>query len=133
MRAIVVGAAALGLVAALAGCVQPYAPPQLEFAMARVDPEDAADRALIGSVVGAALGTGLGTTLAINPAIGAVIGVESGAAIGAAIGAVTAQPIPDYAPIPASAALAIPQYYDSWPPGYDSPPIGTQAPPPPLD
>ena len=90
MRAIVVGAAALGLVAALAGCVQPYAPPQLEIAMARVDPEDAADRALIGSVVGAALGTGLGTTFAINPAIGAVIGVESGAAIGAAIGAVTA-------------------------------------------
>ena len=39
----------------------------------------------------------------------------------------------DYAPIPPSAALAIPRYYDSWPPGYDSPPIGTQAPPPPLD
>jgi hypothetical protein len=131
MRAIVVGAAAVGLVAALAGCVQPYAQPQVELAFARVDPEDAADRALIGSVVGAALGTGIGATFAINPAIGSVIGVESGAAIGAAIGAATAQPIPEYAPIPPSAALTIPQYYDGWPPGYDSPPAGTQAPPPP--
>lgn len=127
MRGFGVGMAAVGLLALLAGCVEPYAQPQ------RVDAEDAADRALIGSVLGAALGTGIGTTVSINPAIGAVIGVESGAAIGAAVGAMTAQPIPDYAPIPTALASAIPQYYDDWPPGpgFHGPAIAAGAPPPP--
>lgn len=125
MRRIVVGLAAFGLAAVLAGCVGPYGQPH------RVDPEDAADRAVIGSAVGAALGAGLGATIAIDPALGAVIGAESGALAGAAVGAATAQPIPAYAPIPPAVAVAVPHYYDNWPPGYHPPPVGSEVPPPP--
>ena len=80
MRLIVVGVALLGLAAAASGVFRstPNSPPSA--VVVRVDPEDAAERALIGAVAGAALGTGLGATVAINPAVGAVIGVESGAA-----------------------------------------------------
>jgi hypothetical protein len=95
MRLWRVGAGLLGLAASLCGCVEgPYGPEPVAFTAARVDPEDMADRMVVGSVLGAALGTGLGASFAINPAIGAVIGVESGAAIGAAVGAITAQPLP---------------------------------------
>lgn len=131
MRRMLVGAALMGLAAALSGCVEAYGPAPFGIKLARVDPQDAAERALVGSVAGAALGTGLGATFAINPAIGAVVGAESGAAIGAAIGAATAQPIPDYAPVAASKVPVIPGFYDVWPPAYLPPPIGYEAPPPP--
>ena len=124
MRLKVIGAAVLlGFAAVSSGCS-----PEVS----RVDPEDVADRALVGAVAGAALGTGIGATLAINPAVGAVIGVESGAVIGAAIGAMTAQPLPAYsavAPLEGS-----PEYYETWPPGFlggHAPPASAGAPPPP--
>lgn len=124
----------LGCFVALAGCVPPPAPsagtgPVLS--VRRVDPQDAADRAAVGSVLGAALGTGLGATSAIGAGVGSIIGVESGAVIGAAIGAATAQPIPEYKPIPVPAAAVIPQFYDTWAPGYQMPAVASQAPPPP--
>ena len=117
MRLVVVGVALCGLVAALAGC-------------ARVDPQEAAERAVIGGVAGTALGTAIGASIAINPAIGAAVGAESGAAIGAGIGVLTAQPLPDYRPIAVPAAAVIPSFYDTWPPGYHAPPIASQTPPP---
>lgn len=124
MRSVGKGVWLIGLAAALAGCVaQPVE-------LARVDPQDAADRAMVGSVLGAALGTGLGASFAINPAIGSVIGVETGAALGAAVGVITAQPLPDYKPIALPAAAVIPDFYDTWPPGYHVPPIASQLPPP---
>jgi uncharacterized membrane protein len=126
MRLMVVGAGLIALAAGLSACVEPQGPVEV----ARVDPQDAADRALIGSVLGAALGTGLGASFAINPAIGAVVGVESGAAIGAAIGAATAQPLPSYVPIAVPNEAVIPGFFDSWPPGYHLPPIASQVPPP---
>jgi hypothetical protein len=87
----------------------------------RVEPEDAAERAVAGAALGTALGTGLGTTLSINPAIGSIIGAESGAALGAAAGIATAARIPEYQPIPVPTAQAIPGFYDGWPPGYHAP------------
>src|SRR5262245_56589973 len=95
MRAALVGLAG-ALAAAAGGCVPVYSG---TVEVVRVDPEDAIERAAIGSVLGAALGTGLGASIAINPAVGAVIGVEAGAVIGAGIGAITAQPLPAYAPV----------------------------------
>lgn len=130
MRLIVVRTALIGLAAALSGCVEVYGPAPIDLALARVDPADAAERALVGSVIGAVAGTGIGATFAINPAVGAVIGAESGAAIGAAIGAATAQPLSDYAPIAIPTAAIIPGFYDAWPPGYHAPPIAAQTPPP---
>lgn len=128
MRRLVVRGVLIGLAAVLSGCVEAYGP--APFAVARVDPQDAAERALIGSVLGAALGTGIGATVAISPAVGAVIGVQSGAVIGAVIGAATAQPLPEYAPIPIERAALIPSFYDTWPPGYRPPPVASQTPPP---
>jgi hypothetical protein len=128
MRRLVVRGVLIGLAAVLSGCVETYGPAPIE--LARVDPQDAAERAVIGAVLGTALGTGLGAVFAINPGIGAVIGAESGAAIGAAVGVMTAQPLPDYAPIPIERAALIPGFYDTWPPGYRPPPIATQTPPP---
>ena len=130
MRLIRVRTAAIGLAAALCGCVEVYGPAPLDLGLARVDPVDAAERAVYGAALGAALGTGLGASFSINPAIGAVIGAESGATIGAAIGAMTAQPLPDYAPIAIPTAAIIPRFYDTWPPGYHPPPIASQTPPP---
>ena len=124
------GVALIGMASALSGCVAIYGD-NSGLHVARVDPDDVAERALTGSVAGAAVGTGLGTLFSINPAIGAVIGVESGAAIGAGIGALTAQPIPDYAPIAIPASAAIPSYYDTAPPGNHAAPLATQVPPPP--
>jgi hypothetical protein len=129
MRLLLVGAGLIGFASMLSACVA-YGPAPAAFEVARVDPEDAADRALVGSALGAALGTGLGASFAINPAIGAVIGVESGAAIGAAVGAMTAQPLPSYAPIAVPQEAVIPGFFDTWPPGYHLPPIATQTPPP---
>lgn len=132
MRPMLVGAALIGLAAALPGCVAPYGPPPLGFQLARVDPEDAEDRAVIGTALGATLGTGLGAAFAIDPGVGALFGAVSGAAIGAAIGVITAQPIPDYAPIVVPREAVIPGFYDTWPPGHHPPPIESQTPPPPA-
>jgi uncharacterized membrane protein len=114
----------------LSGCVEVYGPAPFDLALSRVDPADAAERALVGSVLGATLGTAVGAAVSINPAIGAVIGAGSGAAIGAAIGAAMAQPLPSYAPIAVPAVAAIPGFYDAWPPGYHQPSIASQTPPP---
>ena len=132
MRLTFVGAALIGLAAALPGCVAPYGPLPGGFQLARVDPEDAEDRAVIGTWLGGALGTGLGATFALDPGVGALFGAASGAAIGAAIGAITAQPIPDYVPIAVPKEAVIPGFYDTWPPGYHVPPIESQTPPPPA-
>ena len=130
MQLILVGTALIGLAAALSGCVEVYGPAPPGIELSRVDPVEAGERAIVGAALGAALGTGIGATFAINPAIGAVVGAESGAAIGAAIGAVTAQPLPDYAPIAIPTAAIIPGFYDTWPPGFHPPPIASQTPPP---
>jgi hypothetical protein len=140
MRLMVVQGVLFGLATALSGCVGVYGPtavgaaqyPPAPFGveLARVDPQDAAERALTGSVLGAALGTGLGAIFAINPAVGAVVGAESGAAIGAAVGVATAQPLPAYAPIAVPSAALIPDFYDTWAPGYRPPPVASQTPPP---
>lgn len=130
MRWFVVPAALVGVAAALSGCVPVYSTPEGP-AIVRIDPEDAAERALIGSVLGAALGTGVGATVALVPAAGAVAGVESGAAIGAAIGFMTAQPLPTYRPIAVPVEAVIPRFYDTWPPGYHPPPVAAGTPPPP--
>ena len=128
MRLMVVRGALIGLAAVLSGCVEPYG--SAPFGLARVDPQDAAERAVVGAVLGTALGTGLGAMFSINPGIGAVVGAESGAALGAAAGAMTAQPLPEYAPIPIERAALIPAFYDTWPPGYRPPPVASQTPPP---
>jgi hypothetical protein len=122
---IVLAAMSSGLVS---GCVPVYSGP---VEVVRVDPEDVAERTMIGSVVGAALGTGLGSTFAITPAVGAVVGVGAGAAIGAAIGAMTAQPLPRYEPVAVPTAAVIPSFYDNWPPGSHSLPVAVVPPPPP--
>jgi len=95
-----------------------------------VDPEDAAERAVTGAALGTALGTGIGATFAINPAIGAVVGAETGATLGAAAGVLTAAPAPTYRPIAPPAEAVIPQFYDTWAPGYYAPSIASQVPPP---
>jgi hypothetical protein len=130
MRLILVRAGLIGLTVALSGCVEPYGPSPFEVGVSRVDPQDAAERAIVGGVVGTALGTGIGAAAAINPAIGAAIGAEAGAAIGAVIGAATAQPLPDYAPIAVPTAAVIPGFYDTWPPGFNQPAVDAQTPPP---
>lgn len=130
MRLIVVRAGLIGLAVTLSGCVEVSGPAPFGIAVARVDPEEAAERALVGAALGTALGTGIGATFSINPAIGAVVGAESGAALGAAVGVMTAQPLPAYAPIAAPSASAIPGFYDTWPPGSHPPPIAAQTPPP---
>src|SRR5437773_9083914 len=122
MRRTAVGAALVGFATVLSGCV--------EIGLSRVDPQEAAERALIGAALGTALGTGLGASFSINPAIGAVVGAEAGAALGAAVGVATAQPLPEYAPIALPTAAIIPGFYDTWPPGYHPPPIASQTPPP---
>src|SRR6266478_3983725 len=114
MRLILLRTALIGLAAALSGCVEVYGPAPLDIGLSRVDPVDAGERAIVGAALGTALGTGIGATFAINPAIGAV----------------TAQPLPDYAPIAIPTAAIIPGFYDTWPPGFHPPPIASQTPPP---
>jgi len=127
MRLVAVGAALIGVAASLGGCA---ADDTGRIGLARVDPGEAAERAIIGAAAGTAIGTGLGAIFAINPAIGAVVGAESGAAIGAAIGVATAQPLPEYAPIALPPTTQVPGFYDTWPPGSHPPPAATQVPPP---
>jgi len=129
MRLMLVRTVLIGVAAALSGCVEVYGPAPL--AVARVDPVEAGERAIVGAALGTALGTGIGATFALNPAIGSIVGAESGATIGAVIGAATAQPLPDYAPIEIPTVAVIPAFYDTWPPGYHPPPIASQTPPPP--
>jgi hypothetical protein len=132
MRQWVVRAALAGLAAASAVCIAACSAPNPPgIALARVDPEDAAERGVIGGVVGATTGAGLGAIVAINPALGAWIGAAAGAPIGAAIGVATAQPLPAYKPIAVPVAAVIPHFYDNWPPGYQMPSIAGQTPPPP--
>jgi hypothetical protein len=110
--------------------MQPVIVPEL----IRVDPEEAAERALVGGVVGGLLGAGVGAAAAaFNPPFGAVVGGAAGAAVGGAVGVATTPPLPGYTPISAPVAPVIPQFYDTWPPGYRSPPAGTQVPPPPPE
>ncbi len=131
MRLVVIGVL-ISVAGALGACVPANTAGQSPLTLARVDPQDAADRAAVGSVVGATLGAGLGATFAINPGLGAAVGAEAGAPIGAIVGAATAQPLPDYKPIAVPTAAVIPDFYDTWPPGYDRPPAGSDTPPPPL-
>jgi hypothetical protein len=131
MRLVVV-AVLMGVAGVLGACVPANSVGQSPITLARVDPQDAADRAAIGGVLGATLGAGLGATFAINPGLGAAVGAEAGGPIGAIVGAATAQPLPDYKPIAVATSAVIPDFYDTWPPGYDRPPVGASTPPPPL-
>jgi hypothetical protein len=130
MRLMFVGAGLIGLAATLSGCVEAGDTLPFGLGLSRVDPTEAAERAVAGAAIGTALGVGIGASFAINPAIGSVIGAESGATIGAAVGVATAQPLPSYAPIAVPAEPVIPGFYDTWPPGYYQPPIAAQTPPP---
>ena len=131
MRLVVVGLL-MGVAAGVGACAPVTTARQPPFTLARVDRQEAADRAVVGSVVGATLGAGIGAAFAINPGLGAAVGAGIGAPIGAVVGAATAQPLPDYKPIPIPTAAVIPDFYDTWPPGYDRPPVGAELPPPPL-
>jgi len=73
--------------------------PDVRGEMIRVDPEEAAERALIGGLVGGVLGVALGTGGSANPAFGALVGGSAGAALGTAIGIATTRPLPSYTPI----------------------------------
>ena len=130
MRLICVGAGLIGLAAVLSGCAEPGDTLPFGLGLSRVDPQEAAERAVVGAAVGTAMGTAIGTSVALNPAIGSIVGAESGAAIGAVIGAATAQPLPSYAPILVPSEPVIPGFFDTWPPGYYQPPIAAQTPPP---
>jgi hypothetical protein len=99
----------------------------------RADPEEVAARAFTGGMVGGMLGAGFAAMASANPAFGAIIGGPAGAAIGSVVGIATTPPLPSYAPIAVSAAPLIPEFYDTWPPGYRSPPTGARVPPPPPE
>src|SRR4051812_17042649 len=107
--------------------------PDIRGETIRVDPEEAAERAVIGGLVGGVLGVALGTTGSANPAFGALVGGSAGAALGTAIGIATTRPLPSYTPIAVPGAPVIPGFYDTWPPGYPAPPNGLQVPPPPAE
>lgn len=130
MRLVVVGLL-LEATAGLGACAPLYVAAPPPIVLARVDPQDAADRAVVGGVLGATLGAALGASFAINPGIGAAVGAEVGAPLGAIVGAATAQPLPDYKPIAVPTADFIPNFYDTWPPGYARPPAASETPPPP--
>ena len=116
MRLAATGTIALVLTTMLSACAPP-----------RLDPEQTAERAVTGATLGAALGSGLGATVAINPLLGAWIGADTGATLGGAIGIITTPPLPDYKPIAVPTAAVIPNYYDSWPPGYGAPPSNPET------
>ena len=107
--------------------------PDIRGETIRVDPDEAAERAVIGGLVGGVLGVALGTAGSANPAFGALVGGSAGAAVGTAIGIATTRPLPSYTPIAVPAAPVIPGFYDTWPPGYAAPPNGLQVPPPPSE
>jgi hypothetical protein len=117
MRRAVAGILLIAVALAASGCM-------------RVEPDNATERAAAGAVIGATLGAGIGATVAIAPGIGAEIGAGSGALIGAAIGVATAQPTIVYAPIPVPSEPIVPEFYDTWPPGYHALPVGFQVAPP---
>ena len=132
MRLCLHRAALIGVGLSLAGCVGASNQGFVNLSeQLGVDPQDAAGRAVEGAVLGATLGAGVGAAFAINPGLGAIWGTEIGGALGAAVGIATAEPLPIYKPISVPAAAAIPEFYDTWPPGYGTPPTGTRAPPPP--
>ena len=131
MRQRLVGAGLIALAAALSGCADTPDEAGFRWPFARVDPVEAAERAVVGAALGAGMGTAIGTAFSINPGIGSIVGAEAGAAIGAAIGAATAQPLPDYKPLAPPVTAMIPDFYDTWPPGYRPPPVAAQTPPPP--
>jgi hypothetical protein len=107
--------------------------PDIRGEMIRVDPEEAAERALIGGLLGGVLGASLGATASANAAFGALVGGSAGAALGSAVGVATTRPLPSYTPIAVPTAPVIPGFYDTWPPGYGAPPAGAQVPPPPSE
>jgi hypothetical protein len=131
MRLACVAVAMAGFAAAISGCAPngQLATPQIT--VARVEPQDAADRAATGAIVGATMGAGIGAIFSINPGLGATVGTEAGGGLGAIIGANTAQPLPDYKPIAVPVAAVTPGFYDNWPPGYEQPEFPPQTPPPP--
>jgi hypothetical protein len=132
MRLVAAAIAMAGISAAISGCApNGYIDNPPTITLARVDPQDAAERAVTGAVLGATTGAALGAIFAINPGLGATIGTEAGGGLGAVIGAATAQPLPDYKPIAKPTAAIIPGFYDSWPPGYEQPEFPPQTPPPP--
>ena len=94
--------------------MQPVATPEFF----RADPEEVAARAFVGGMVGGMLGAGFAAIASANPAFGAVIGGPAGAVIGVVVGIATTPPLPSYAPIAVPAAPVIPEFYDTWPPGY---------------
>ena len=108
--------------------IQPVVAPEFF----RADPEEVAARAFVGGMVGGMLGAGFAAIASANPAFGAVIGGPAGAVIGSVVGIATTPPLPSYAPIAVSAVPVIPEFYDTWPPGYRSPTTGAQVPPPPA-
>lgn len=99
----------------------------------RADPEELAERSVIGGASGGMLGAGLAAIAAVDAGFGAMIGGPAGAVLGAAVGIATVRPLPSYASIPVPAEPVIPEFYDTWPPGYRSPPAGAQVPPPPPE
>jgi hypothetical protein len=105
--------------------------PVAEPEFIRAAPEEVAERAVVGGLVGAMLGAGVGATASPNPAIGAIVGGPTGAVLGAIVGMATTRPLPSYALIAVPTEPVIPEFYDTWPPGYRSPPVGTRVPPPP--
>jgi hypothetical protein len=109
--------------------IEPVAVPEL----IRADPEEVAERALVGGSLGAMLGAGFAATVSANPAFGAIIGGPAGAVIGTVVGVATTRPLPSYTPVAVPATPAIPGFYDTWPPGYHWPPTGVQVPPPPPE
>jgi hypothetical protein len=114
--------AAIGMMtAALAAILSACAP---------VDPDDAAQRAVVGGALGALTGAGIGATFAINPLLGAAYAAKGGAEIGAAVGVATAAETPTYAPIAVPPGPVMPGFYDNWPPAYHLPPTNTEAQPP---
>jgi len=130
MRQGLLRAGLLALAAALGGCADAYTPLPLDLTLSRVDPEEAAERAVVGAALGAGLGTAVGTAFSINTGIGSVVGAEVGALLGAELGVVTTPPVPTYRPITPPETAMIPGFYDAWPPGYRPPPVGSQTPPP---
>ena len=131
MRLCLTRAALVGVGLSLAGCVGAGNQGFVNLTdQLGVDPQDAAGRAVEGAVLGATLGASLGAIFSLNPGLGATWGTEIGGPLGAAVGIATAEPLPTYKPLPVPAAVAIPEFYDAWPPGYDTPPPGTIAPAP---
>ena len=70
VRVGLIGAGLIGLAAALSACADAYTPLPFDLTLSPVDPEEAAERAIVGAALGAGLGAGLGTMASINPGMG---------------------------------------------------------------